>query len=153
LALAASTYTSVWQAYRWGALNYTYQWGVLSNTRWVYEAAHQRIEVGPQFQPARWAPFLLGGGLTAFVMFMRGRFYWWPLHPVGLLWISGHHIDRLWLSFFLGWLVKISLMKFGSGRSLRQARYFFIGLILVESFTSAVSSLVRVVTLGTVPNF
>ncbi|MHC5033674.1 MAG: DUF6784 domain-containing protein [Planctomycetota bacterium] len=62
-------------------------------------------------------------------------------------------MDRLWLPFFLGWLTKVSLMRFGSGKLLRGARYFFIGLILVEAFTSAVSSFVRVATSGRFPPF
>jgi hypothetical protein len=44
-------------------------------------------------------------------------------------------------------------MRFGSGKLLRGARYFFIGLILVEAFTSAVSSFVRVATSGRFPPF
>jgi hypothetical protein len=94
-----------------------------------------------------------GAIITAVVMFLRARFYWWPIHPIGLLSLSSWHAHRLWLPFLLGWLTKVCIMKFAGGKLLHQARYFFIGLIIVESFVGGVSALVRVISDGAVPGF
>ncbi|MHC4481339.1 MAG: DUF6785 family protein, partial [Planctomycetota bacterium] len=153
LAVVSSTWVSVGQAYKTGALNFSYTWGVTANAKSAFDAAHQGLIQAGQYQPARWAPLAGGGVLMAFVMFMRARFYWWPVHPIGLLTNLGVHSDWLALGFFLGWLTKVSLTKFGSGRMVRQARFFFIALILVELSTSAFSSVVRAISRGTIPAF
>jgi hypothetical protein len=44
-------------------------------------------------------------------------------------------------------------MKMGSGRLLRDARFFFIALIVVEAFVGGVSTVVRTLTKGAVPDF
>ncbi|MCK4374471.1 MAG: hypothetical protein KAX19_04050, partial [Candidatus Brocadiae bacterium] len=106
-----------------------------------------------QHSPVRWLPFGLGIGLTGFVMFMRARFYWWPIHAIGLLGISNWHIDRLWVPFLLGWLMKVGFMKFGSGKLVRQARFFFIALILAEAFFGGISTIVSTLSKGKVPGF
>jgi hypothetical protein len=153
VGLAASSYVTLTQAYGRGALNFSYTWGTMGNPRAHMGAAHARIERPTRVAPGLWKPFVAGVGVTGFVMFMRARFYWWPLHPIGILTIASHNTDRIWLSFFLGWLVKVALLKFSTGRAVRQGRYFFIGLILTESSLSVVSAIARIVSAGSVPGF
>ena len=151
--IIASSYTCLCMAYSGGALNYSDDWGSTGNPTYRFELSHMEIERPSEVDPAKWSPFGLGIVLTGFVMFMRARFYWWPIHPIGLLGISNWHIDRIWLPFLIGWLTKVLMMKFGSGRLIQQARFFFIGLILVESFVDGVSTIVRTVSAGHVPGF
>jgi hypothetical protein len=151
--IGASTYTCLRMSYGGGAANFQDSWGATGNPKYVFDVAHQKMERPSQVEKAHWRPFGIGLALTGFVMFMRARFYWWPIHPIGLLAISNWHADRIWLPFFLGWLTKVALMKFGSGRIVRQARFFFIGLILVETFVGGVSTIVRTLTRGAVPGF
>ena len=153
VAGVTSGWTALTQAYSLGAANFSDTWGSVQNPGDIFALSHEVAQRAAWVTEARWLPFTLGAGLTAFVMFMRARFYWWPLHPIGLLAISSWHADRLWLPFLLGWLVKVSFMKFGSGRLTHQARFFFIGLILTESFTNGLSTLVRTVSRGKVPGF
>ncbi|MHC4789285.1 MAG: DUF6785 family protein, partial [Planctomycetota bacterium] len=150
---AAASYTTLRAAYTDKALNFSYRWGTISNPKMHFDTAHQRFERPGEVPPGLWKPFTLGVAVTGFVMFMRARFYWWPIHPIGLLTIANHHTDRMWLSFFLGWLVKVVLMKFGTGRMVRQGRYFFIGLILVESFFEGLAAILRVLSGGVTPLF
>ena len=72
---------------------------------------------------------------------------------IGLLAISTWSADRMWLPFLLGWLTKVMLMKFGTGRMLRQLRLFFIGLILSEASIYCVSTIVGTITDGVVQRF
>ncbi len=86
-------------------------------------------------------------------MAMRAQFYWWPLHPIGLMACSGWHPDRMWLPFLLGWLIKVWLSRYAGGRALRNGRYFFIGLILAEVAASGLAAVVRAASAGAMPFF
>lgn len=83
---------------------------------------------GPNLSAWGWMTF--GAALVWSMMWMRNRFLWFPLHPVGYLLASGSAMSRLWLSFFLGWAAKVAIMKFGGVDSYVRVRPFMIGLIL-----------------------
>jgi hypothetical protein len=153
VAIVCTTYTTLGQAYRTGALNFSDTWSAKDVPMWAFEQADRMIKLPSQSAEPYLGPAIFGGVLTWIVMFMRARFYWWPIHPIGLISISGWHAHRLWLPFFLGWLTKVSIMKLAGGQTLRDARYFFIALILTETFLGGVSALVSTVTHGSVPGF
>jgi hypothetical protein len=75
-----------------------------------------------------WMAF--GALMVLLMMTMRSRFLWFPLHPLGYLVAPGYAIKRLWFSFFLGWLIKSLVMKYGGSDAYRNLRPFMIGLIL-----------------------
>ncbi|MCK4374185.1 MAG: hypothetical protein KAX19_02615, partial [Candidatus Brocadiae bacterium] len=152
-ALAVCSWTFLDEAYTRGVLNFQDEWGNISNPQNTFWAAHHMIERPFQTAQPRWLPFGLGALLTGFVMFMRARFYWWPLHSIGLLAISNWSADRMWLPGLLGWLTKVFLMKLGGGRMMRQARFFFIGLILAESSMQVVSTIAGAISGGTMGRF
>jgi hypothetical protein len=153
VGMGASGWTAVNMAYNEGAVNFGDTWGEMDHPRNMYWTAHQITQAPYQHSQARWVPFGIGLGLTGFVMFMRARFYWWPIHAIGLLGTGNWHIDRMWVPFLMGWLIKTCFVKFGSGRLVREARFFFIALILVEAFWGGVSTIVRTLTDGAVPGF
>ena len=67
---------------------------------------------------------------TVFLMAMKARFLWWPLHPGGYVLISGTGMGGLWFPIFLSWAVKAMILKIGGIRQYRRAIPFFLGLIL-----------------------
>lgn len=152
-AMVVSSWTYLNEAYSRGGLNFNTTWATTGNPKQAFDLAHQKIQAPWQVSQVRWLPFLLGIVMTGFVMIMRARFYWWPVHSIGLLTISNWYADRMWLPFLLGWLTKICLLKFVSGRLVRQARFFFIGLILAESSIKVVSTITGMLTGGAVPRF
>ncbi len=64
------------------------------------------------------------------LMTARRRFAWWPLHPIGLIVMGTWLMERVWFSFFLAWLIKGLLIKYGGFRLYTNAIPFFLGLIL-----------------------
>lgn len=56
----------------------------------------------------------------------------WPLHPVGLLMVHTFYSNQAWVSVFLGWLIKVILLRYGGARLYRAARPCFLGLIMGE---------------------
>lgn len=153
VALVATSYMVLTQAYAMGALNFSFVWAAKQVPITVFDHAHRIITQPSQSAQFYWGSTALGTVLTAAVMFMRTRFYWWPIHPIGLLTCSSWHSHRLWLPFLLGWLAKVSIMKFSGGHMLRAARTFFVAFIIAESFVNGVSALISVATGGTVPLF
>lgn len=90
---------------------------------------------------------LWGVFLGAVLLVLCGRFPWWPLHPMGLIFVYSSIGFRLFMSLFLGWLVKTLLIRLGGARAYRVAQPVFLGLIFGEIFANALWTLVPVVQL------
>ena len=55
-------------------------------------------------------------------------------HPIGyVMWMGTWPIHRMWFSYFLGWVFKLLILKFGGQRTYLAWRRFFIGLIIGEA--------------------
>jgi hypothetical protein len=150
-AIVAAAFTCIYQGYSGGGVNFSNQWAVIANPRSCFDAAHRMLEDPAGAVEVRWFPLSLGVGLTSITMFMRARFYWWPIHPIGTLALAGYGLDRMWLSFFLGWLIKVALVRLGTGRMLRGGRLFFIGFVISECFVYSAWSVVSMITRGGLP--
>ena len=82
---------------------------------------------------------------TIFLMIMKIRFLWWPLHPGGYVLVSGTGMSGLWFPIFLSWLAKAIVLKIGGVKLYRQAVPFFLGLILGDYTLGCVWSLIGLV--------
>jgi len=65
-------------------------------------------------------------------MFMRTRFLWWPFHPAGYAVSSTWSMRVFWSQFFLAWLIKWLILKYGGLKAHRKAIPLFFGMILGE---------------------
>ena len=61
---------------------------------------------------------------------MRSQFLWWPFHPAGYALAVSYAMDYFWFCFFVAWVAKSLLVRFGGMRSYNSAIPFFLGLIL-----------------------
>ena len=68
---------------------------------------------------------------------LRLRFAWWPLHPVGFLLCSSYPLHKIWLSVFIGWILKVLVVRFGGAAMVRVAKPVFIGMIMGEAAAAA----------------
>ncbi|MFA6135056.1 MAG: DUF6785 family protein [Phycisphaerae bacterium] len=94
------------------------------------------VESGPieRFSDIRPNDTLLWAGGTAFLVALglyalRMRYTWWLLHPVLLLSVGVWTVEKLAQSFFIGWLIKRAIMKFGGGRTYRDVVPLMIGIV------------------------
>jgi hypothetical protein len=78
--------------------------------------------------PAVWA-FLIALALALAVGFGRLRFAWWPFHPMAFLFLGGWPSNYHYFSFFLGWLVKTLVTRYGGARLYQAAKPFMIGVL------------------------
>ncbi len=115
-------------SYDQGAYNFgswTYRTGGLVS----FEDVVARIKEpeGPDWK--RIGFFGLGAAEMGVLTFLRYRFAWWPLHPVGLAVASAWPVDWLLLSAFLAWLIKMIVLQIGGIRLYERSKPFFYGMI------------------------
>ena len=97
----------------------------------------------------------MGGGLifTALLMFLRTRFLWWPLHPLGYAMANSWGMFNLWACLFVAWGVKAIILRHGGLRAYRQAIPFFLGLALGDYILGSLWSIISIVTNTTLYQF
>lgn len=79
--------------------------------------------------------------ITAFLMFMRSRFIWWPFHPVGYAMANTNTMNSVWLPFFLAWLIKTLILRYGGMKLYRQSLPFFYGMIIGDFLAGGLTTL------------
>jgi len=77
---------------------------------------------------------MLGMAAGAVIMLalavLRQNFLWWPFHPVGYALAGTISMEYFWCPFFLGWLVKSVILRYGGINLYTRALPLFLGLIL-----------------------
>ncbi len=114
-----------------------YTWGVPKLGWWpsgssLNTTAHlvRYLEAPTSMAVADWIGLGLGGVVTYGLVAMRRQFVWWPLHPLGYVAWLGWPIDRYWMSIFAGWLMKVTVVRFGGYRAFNRLRPLAFGLVL-----------------------
>jgi hypothetical protein len=105
--------------------------GLPQGKLWLYPESYDKSEYPLRHDPLKHMTF--GFTFTGVLAFLRLRYAWWPLHPIGFLMIGTYPGAHLWLSIFLGWLCKTIIVRFGGSRLYTAAKPFFLGLIVGES--------------------
>ena len=102
-----------------------------------YHSLHRSFPPG-WVAPNGWAWGFAGAGsiVMMMVLLMRRRYAWWPIHPIGLVILGTQMMANLWFCFFLAWMIKAILIKYGGPRLYTKAVPFFLGMILGQ-FTIA----------------
>jgi len=71
-----------------------------------------------------------GFAVAAILMFLRTRFFWWSLHPLGYVLASDWGMYNLWSCIFVSWIAKWIVLRHGGLKSYRGAVPLFLGLAL-----------------------
>lgn len=75
--------------------------------------------------------FLASGGVLMVVLSVcRYLFYWWPLHPIGLVVVASSPARGAIFPIFLAWLIQTLLLRIGGGKLYREAQPLFIGILI-----------------------
>ena len=131
-AFVISYFTIIRTGYEYGALNSQKVWFFSNGPTWVGRVIAGQIQhpVESEGIIPRWIFTGLGAGFMSLLIFMRYRFLWWPVHylgfPISDSWMTG----QVWFSIFLGWLLKLSILKGGGLKRYSNMKPFFLGLIL-----------------------
>ncbi len=77
-----------------------------------------------------WLCLTIGATLTWGMVWMRGHYAWFPLHPIGYLMWGNYPSAIFWTSIFVGWGCKVLIRRFGGQDAYRKLLPLFLGLIL-----------------------
>ena len=90
----------------------------------------------------------MGGGLgaTVLLMFLRARFLWWSLHPLGYVMASSWGMWNLWCCLFVTWGLKAAILRYGGLNAYRRAIPFFLGLALGDYIAGSLWSILSILT-------
>jgi hypothetical protein len=130
IGMAASFVITLDVAHDWGAYNfgsYEFQYGNLNIMNDV--VAKMRTPTELKWETVLWLG--IGAAAMALMTFLRYRFLWWPIHPVGFT-AGGLNwpIRASAFSLFLAWSCKLAILKIGGIRAYERARPFFLGTLL-----------------------
>jgi hypothetical protein len=89
----------------------------------------------------------MGVGFSAMVLltYLRVRFFWLPLHPLGYVMASNQEMSDLWAPILICLFLKWIILRHGGIRSYRRAVPFFLGLVLGDYLMGSIWSLLSVV--------
>ena len=139
LALGFSLVLSFWYslklAYTSGGFNFG-EWVFRGGAQAPYDTMVSKIQEGSTISPGRFIFLALGVAATVGMTFLRHRFSWWRLHPIGFSVASVLQVQWSLLSLFVAWLSKTVLIRYGGLILYNRAKPLFIGLV-VGHFTGA----------------
>jgi hypothetical protein len=129
VTVVASTYMLLRLSYTHGGINGNdWFFGGGAKAPYNYIVSKMIHHEGPNL--VGWYIKSVGAAMMGLLMFLRSRFLWWPLHPIGFaigpIWI----MDHIWFTCFLAWILKLSIIRWGGLKAYRSTRPIFLGLIL-----------------------
>jgi len=83
---------------------------------------------------------------TIGLLLLRIRFVWWQFHPLGYALADDYAMNWIWSSVFLGWLLKLFLLRLGGIRFYRIALPLFLGFIMGEFSGGCFWSIISLIT-------
>jgi hypothetical protein len=129
LSLVVSAVFTLYLGYAHGAYNfnvYTFN----SGNRVVFDNVVQKLQTPFDTSFDRLMFLGIGASVASLCSFLRYRFLWWPLSPIGLTVFTTGVIQRQVSMIFLAWLIKFVLLKIGGITLYRRAHPLFWGLLL-----------------------
>ena len=127
VGMAGSLYTIMELAYRDGGIN-TANWFFKGMPGRIYDTASKGLEPRDVYWPGLGFMGIGGLGMVA-LTWLRQRFLWWPLHPIGFPIMANWIVDWMWFSVFVAWLIKIIILRYGGAQLFNRSRIFFLGII------------------------
>jgi hypothetical protein len=90
----------------------------------------------------------IAGGffITTALMLLRTRFLWWIFHPVGYAMANTPTMNQVWMPFFLAWLFKTLVLRYGGIRLYRTSLPLFYGLIIGDFLAGGITTLLGCLT-------
>ena len=128
----------------WSVMTLSYKYGGINlNGFWFVGVPRNAFSyIAPKFADpvlaswSGWAFTGLGAVLMAVLSYVRYRFVWWPVHPLGFATSTFFIMNWVWFSVFLAWSLKTLILKYGGAAGYERTRPFFLGLIMGQIFVA-----------------
>jgi hypothetical protein len=152
VAFVAASYFMLKFSYDKGHLTlYGYPSGNAGNM-FRYEQANISGTTQPPDSTA-YAGFGVGVVVTLFLSYMRANFTWFPLHPLAYAIDANWAIFVFWFPFFIAWIIKSLVLRFGGIDTFRRIAPFMLGLILGEFMSAVFWSTMKMTRDWSTPSF
>jgi len=110
----------------------------MGNARNMFNRAAGHIGGGtPAAGAAEYGGFVVGLVFTSFLVWARGTWTWFPLHPLGYAIAPTWAMLTFWFPFLCAWIIKSLVLRFGGIDTYRRLAPFMLGMVFGE-FMSAV---------------
>ena len=145
LAMGVSYYSSINLAYTHGAVNLQH-WTYMISTTSPFNRLTSILQHPTGIELERLGSFIFGGAMMFGMLWMRHHYLWWKLHPIGSLMVTSYATYCFWGSFFIGWFLKYTTLKFGGVAQYRKLRPLILGVVLGECFIGGIWIIVGLMT-------
>ena len=97
----------------------------------------------------------IGIGFTVMMAlsYLRVKFFWLPLHPLGYVMASNQEMSDLWIPLLIALFLKWLILRHGGIQSYRRVIPFFLGLVLGDYLMGSTWSLLNVLLNTTMYQF
>jgi hypothetical protein len=143
LACVAAPWASLHIAYREGALAKCMGFKPLTGQE-MYTWMAATLTQGHGFEWPRWATVGLASGLVLVLWGLQTRCAWLWLHPLG--YCIGPSLNWVWFPFFLAWVIKGLIVRYGDQRLYRRLSPVFLGLVLGDYTVGAIWAIISPAT-------
>jgi len=131
VALCVGVWMKVRLGYVAGGLS-LHPWFSVVAAKYPAQNAQEFIRGARDTGIGNWLWLMVGGLFTYGIVLARSRLTWFPLHPLGYLLALTAPTQRALFSFFLGWLAKVLITRFGGHEAYRKMIPVALGIILGE---------------------
>ncbi|MFH1568089.1 MAG: DUF6785 family protein [Gemmatimonadota bacterium] len=145
LSFVAGAATILTMAYQHGAINLEgYYFVSYAQAPFTWMSSWMNSPSGPNW--SGWATTGLGMGVMLGLYAAWRGLTWWPLHPLGYALMGMGPMDFYWFSFFVAWLIKVLVLKYGGAQLYRRSLPLFLGLILGQFCCSGMWNIIDQIT-------
>jgi len=115
--------------YRYGAGAKTDSWRTYMG-RQPFDQLHDALSTPVKMDLPGTLAAGAGFAITTALLLLRAQFTWWVFHPVGYAIANTPTMNQVWLPFFIAWITKVVVLRYGGIRLYRQSLPFFYGVIV-----------------------
>lgn len=126
----SSVWLMIYMGHTYGAYNFPRFPFFSGDPKGVYGSTLTMMRAPKAPDPNRIIFFCIGASLMALLTFLRYRFSWWPLSPIGMTISAADNTASLVLPVFIAWVCKTVLIRIGGVNLYRKAKPVFLGLLV-----------------------
>ncbi len=131
-----------------------YSYPVQNNAKSMFANAQSHMSGSiPPPDATAYGGFAVGVVVTLFLSYMRANFTWFPLHPLAYAIDANWAILVFWFPFFIAWIIKSLVLRFGGIETFRKLAPFMLGMILGEFMSAVFWSVMNMTRVWSTPSF
>ena len=132
VGLATSVWLTLYLGHIHGAYNFAFYYK--GNPKNVFSSTLAQMRGPRPLALNRMFFFGIGATLMGLLTFLRYRFTWWSIHPIGLAISASDNSKSIVIPVFFAWACKLILMRVGGVTLYRRAMPLFLGLLIGYTF-------------------